>query len=108
MGDGNPFISIASYSTPIEAHLARILLEDEGIEAIIADEHLGDTAGGYIQAIGGIRLQVRASEAEAARAILDVHRPSESAPKKINHSIIWLLLVGMAIALLTSWWQALR
>lgn len=107
MGEGNPFISVATFSTPIEAHLARNILEEEGIEAIIADEHLGDTAGGYIQAIGGIRVQVRASDAEAARAILAVNPPLKGTPKA-NPGILWILLVGVAIALLTSWWIAVR
>ncbi len=71
-----PIITIATYSYPTEAHLNRAKLESEGIDAFVADEHMIQANWLYSQAIGGIRLQVKESDAEKALSILkDVSEP---------------------------------
>ncbi len=62
--------TIASFPEATAAHLARALLESEGIEARVADEY---TVGAYwlvSQAIGGVKLQVAPADTERARALL--------------------------------------
>jgi Putative prokaryotic signal transducing protein len=50
-----------------EAHVLCGVLQGEGIEAVIADEHL---SGLYGHALGGVRLQVRDRDRARARALL--------------------------------------
>lgn len=66
--------TIARYSLPYEAHLARARLESEGIPAFVADEHTINMQWLYSNALGGVRLQVPESWAEAAVAVLEEDR----------------------------------
>jgi putative signal transducing protein len=61
-------VTIATFSTPWEAQLARARLEAEGIDAWISDENLARL--GFSNAIGGVRLQVREEEAKVAAELL--------------------------------------
>lgn len=63
-------ITIARYSLPIEAQIARASLEAAGIPAFIADEHTINMNWLYSDALGGVRLQVPAAHAEEALALL--------------------------------------
>lgn len=54
-----------------EAELARARLEAAGIDAVLADENVVRLSWGDAQAHGGVRLQVRRHDAEAAREVLD-------------------------------------
>ena len=56
-------VELARYSTRVQADLARLILETEGIEAVILDAEMN-----YI--LGEIRLMVLEDEFEAAAAIL--------------------------------------
>lgn len=61
-------VTIARFNFPVEAQMARLRLESEGIEAFIAGNAISqmvDPSGIY-----GIRLQVREEDAERAMAIL--------------------------------------
>ena len=60
-------VTIGRYSFPYEAHIARALLESEGIPAFVADEHTINMQWLYSDAMGGVRLQV--SKDFAAKAI---------------------------------------
>ena len=53
-----------------EAELARARLEAAGIDAVLADENVVRLSWGDAQAHGGVRLQVRRSDAEEAREVL--------------------------------------
>ena len=53
-----------------EAVVARATLEAAGIDAVLADENIVRMAWGEAQAHGGVRLQVRRSDAEAAAEVL--------------------------------------
>lgn len=64
-------VTVASYRDLPNADLARAALESAGIEAWIQDDNLVRMDWFYSNAIGGIRLQVDAADAEAAREILD-------------------------------------
>jgi hypothetical protein len=62
--------TVASFSHPIEAHLACNRLEEAGITAKLADEHLVSTDWLYAQAVGGVRVQVDEIDATRAKKLL--------------------------------------
>lgn len=64
------FVVVARTATPTQAHLLRGVLESAGLHAIAADTHLAQGNPLYAQAIGGVRVLVKASDAEAARQAL--------------------------------------
>ena len=63
-------VTIAVYSHPYEADLAKARVEAEGIPAFVADEFMVNLNWLYSNAIGGIRLQVPESDVELAREVL--------------------------------------
>lgn len=63
-------VTIASFSFPHEAHLAKAQLEAAGIPSFIADEHTINMQWLYSDAMGGVRLQVLAELADEAKEIL--------------------------------------
>lgn len=67
-------VTIASYSFPYEAHIARAKLDSEGIPAFVADEHTINMNWLYSNALGGVRLQVPAEFVEEAQKILAEER----------------------------------
>ena len=61
-----PTVTVASFFSPGEAHGSRMALEEAGIPAWVADE-----SGGTLFGMGiGSRVQVRATDVDAAREIL--------------------------------------
>ncbi|ROR34243.1 putative signal transducing protein [Inmirania thermothiophila] len=63
-------VTVATFDTMPDAHIALGRLRAEGIEAVLADEHLVQTDWLYGIAVGGIKLRVRAADAARARAVL--------------------------------------
>jgi hypothetical protein len=68
-------VTLETFSSAWEAHLARACLEAEGIQAIVADEHFYRMYGALSGTLGGVRLQVRPEEAERAAELLRNRRP---------------------------------
>lgn len=65
-------ITIATFSFPHEAHLAKSRLDAIGIPSFIADEHTINMDWLYSNALGGVRLQVpREFAAQALEALSD-------------------------------------
>ena len=64
------FTTVAHYTDPIEAHLARGRQLSEGIEAHLGDEHLAMANWEWRLAVGGVKLRVADRDAERARAVL--------------------------------------
>lgn len=64
------WIAVASFSQPVEAHLARTKLESEGIPCVVQDEHLVRVDWLLSNAVGGVKVMVPAWDAEAARDVL--------------------------------------
>ncbi|SEL02024.1 Putative signal transducing protein [Atopomonas hussainii] len=62
--------TIARYSFPHEAHIARASLEAAGIAAYVQDEHTVNMNWLYSNALGGVRLQVAATDVAQALALL--------------------------------------
>jgi len=81
-------ITIGQFSKGVDAHLAKTKLQSEGIECFIQDEHLISLIWLYSNAIGGVKLQVRASDVEKAKKILSespqIQQPNN---KEIKESI---------------------
>ena len=75
-------VTVATFGIPFDAHIARGRLEDAGVHVHIADEHLVGVASHLGPAVGGIKVQVRASDAERALSILNAPSPIESAAPK--------------------------
>lgn len=66
----NPVTIFRAFS-PAEAQLVRSRLDAAGFHPFVADELSAFSMDGYSLAIGGIRVQVPASEAVEAREFLD-------------------------------------
>ena len=59
-------ISVAGFRDPTEAQFAKGMLESAGIECLMQGENANDLFPGALR----VRLQVRAADEEAARALL--------------------------------------
>lgn len=64
------FVTIADFTWPTDAVVPRGLLEDAGIETHLKDELTVQVYNLYSNAVGGVKLQVRAADVEQARTIL--------------------------------------
>ncbi len=64
-------IQIASFSFPLEAHIAKASLEAANIPSSIADEHTINMDWLYSNALGGVRLFVPVEYAEKAKYIIE-------------------------------------
>ncbi len=65
------FITIRRFSTVMDAHIVRVLLENNGIPSEVFDENIATVNPLYIQAIGGIRLMVSEQDKEKALLLLE-------------------------------------
>lgn len=72
-------VTIATYSFPHEAHLAKARLDALGIPCFIADEHTINMQWLYSNALGGVRLQVPQVVAAEALAALNEEAATGSA-----------------------------
>ncbi len=64
------WITVATYSQPVEAHLARTKLESEGITCLVSDEHLVRVNWMLSNAVGGVKLRVPSWDEAHAREVL--------------------------------------
>lgn len=72
-------VTIAAFTTPLEAHMVRSLLESEGIESLVFNEQIASVHLPLATATGGVQVQVLESDAERARAILARNMTGEEA-----------------------------
>jgi putative signal transducing protein len=72
------YVTVETFTSPWEAQLARARLEAEGIESLVADEHLVRMDWVISRAIGGVKLKVREEDAERAAEAL---RPRDPLPE---------------------------
>jgi len=68
MANGVP--TVLTFRDVLDAQAAASLLEAEGIECVLANEHLIGVAWTYSTAVGGVQLQVAPDRAEEAIALL--------------------------------------
>jgi predicted RNA-binding Zn-ribbon protein involved in translation (DUF1610 family) len=64
-------VTIATFWSPTEAHIARIRLESEDIDCVMVDENLVATQWLWASALGGIKLKVPSQDALLARELLE-------------------------------------
>ena len=64
------FVTIRTFTYAMDLAVIRGKLESEGIECFAQDEMMAQTNPLYSNAIGGIKLQVRRSDAERATEVL--------------------------------------
>lgn len=64
------WVTVASFSQPVEAHLARTKLESEGIPCVVGDENLVGIYSFLSNAVGGVKLKVPSYAVEQARDAL--------------------------------------
>lgn len=74
-------VTIATFSFPHEAHLAKSKLDAMEVPSFIADEHTVNMNWLYSHAMGGIRLQVPAEYAAQAQEILNEPAVIEAIPE---------------------------
>ncbi|PYX94695.1 MAG: hypothetical protein DMG71_11765 [Acidobacteria bacterium] len=68
-------VTVATFHNEMEFLLARTRLESADIECFAQDENMLRIAAWHSHIFGGIKLQVRESEADAASAILQHTAP---------------------------------
>jgi len=71
--DLETLVTVGAYASPWEAQLARACLEAEGVESVVADEHLGRIW--CATTVGGIKLKVREEDAPRAAELLRSRKP---------------------------------
>ena len=73
--DSSPTETIATFREPHEAHLARGVLESEGLTPIVTGEHTASL--GYPEAGGAVRLEVPADQVERAMQVLEADHSAD-------------------------------
>lgn len=71
-------ITLASYISPWEAHLAKTKLEAEGIAAFVFDEHTVGQQWFYANAVGGVKLKIARKDLFKASHILGLQQQPSS------------------------------
>lgn len=62
--------TVISFSLPHDAHFAKAKLQSEGVEVFMKDEMTTSVNNFYSNAIGGVKLQVKGADVDAAHRIL--------------------------------------
>jgi hypothetical protein len=70
-------VTIRSFPDVMQAWLAKRSLESAGIECCLADDNMVRLDWGISIVLGGVKLQVRPEDAEAAIGMLDQPFPEE-------------------------------
>jgi hypothetical protein len=68
--DPYKLVNIQKFSQSLEAHIMKSKLESEGIECFLEDDHSVAVNWLYSNAIGGVKLKVRDSDADNAQKII--------------------------------------
>ena len=110
MPDG--LVTVGRYEWEMEASLARSRLAAAGIPSWTPESSIGSIYWHYAKALGGIRLQVSAEDAEDARAILDEIPVEEDAPEvggadqladRVLRAAVFGCVVQFPIGLYAAW-----
>jgi membrane protease YdiL (CAAX protease family) len=75
-------ITVATFDSPSEAEVGKLFLEENGIRAILADSNLVGMNRFLSNAVGGVKLQVAASDADQASEILEQYQASRMNPQE--------------------------
>jgi hypothetical protein len=72
-------VTVSTFTSPLDAHLARGRLEAEGIPAVVAHDNHVWADWAYSNALGGVKLQVPRGRLAEAEKILQAHHNGEYA-----------------------------
>lgn len=99
MNDPNPYkspeppdprderlVTIASFSDPVGANIARSVLDSEGIAACLGAETTNTMLNYYGSALGGVKLMVFADQVDKAKAILAAHSAADFSDSAAPHA----------------------
>lgn len=64
------FVTVAAYTNIVNARIAKSVLDQHGIFALIANEHIADMNLPGVHGVTGIELRVRPSDADAAALLV--------------------------------------
>lgn len=78
------WVTIATFTTPIEAQICQGRLESEGVTASIRDENIVAVNPLYSNAIGGVKIQVKQEDVELALEILSREYPDFDPPTDLK------------------------
>ncbi len=91
--------TVATFTTPEDAHLFRMFLESRGIKGFLLDEYFVQTFWHYSNAIGGVRLAVNdEDEEEAAEVYQEYMGALRNGPYPLQPVRAWPLVVVLSIA----------
>lgn len=62
--------TVITFTQPHEAHMAKSVLESEGIETLIQDEFVAQVHNFYSNAIGGVKLKIKDHDLEKGISVL--------------------------------------
>ena len=71
MEDSDTWVTVRTTVWGHQADMLRSLLEGSDIEVFIPDEYVGSLRSHVLLGTGGVRVQVRASDVERARELLN-------------------------------------
>lgn len=74
--DENDVVNVAAFQYVQEAELARMMLEEQGIQAELADDGVVGGFSLWSNAVGGVKVIVRRKDADRAARFLEEHRES--------------------------------
>ncbi len=74
------FVTVHNANWIHDALFVKSVLEGDGIDAFVPDEHTVSLDPGLIAALGGVRVQVRAADADRARHVIEaaLRQPPQS------------------------------
>ena len=91
-------ITIATFPTPEDAHLFRAFLGSQGIDAYLKDEYTIQLFWFYSNCIGGVRIDVKDSDAEdAANAYRTYMEALRSGPYPLNPVRAWPIVFLLSL-----------
>jgi len=64
------FVTVHNANWVHDAMFVKSVLEGDGIDAFVPDEHTVSVDPALIAALGGVRVQVRAADADRARQVI--------------------------------------
>jgi hypothetical protein len=90
--------TIATFTSPEDAHLFRMFLESRGIEGFVLDEYFVQLFWCYSNAIGGVRVVVDESDAEAAGKAHDEYMSAlRAGPYPLRPVRAWPLVLVLSM-----------
>jgi hypothetical protein len=90
--------TIATFTTPEDAHLFRMWLESQGIEAFVFDEYFVQLFWYYSNTIGGVRIEVDDADAEVAFSAYKTYMTAlRTGPYPLNPVRAWPIVLLMSL-----------